>query len=89
MPRNVTPWWIKPETKDRLKAKGKYGESQDELINRILDELEVLGLCRGCGKRQATDLETGLCTYCFGLTEQIDEERQEKNYAIKRCYKCM
>lgn len=38
--RNTTPWWIKPETKKRLEKHGIYGESQDDLVNRILDELE-------------------------------------------------
>jgi hypothetical protein len=35
-------WYLKPETIARLKKYGKFGETQDTLINRILDELEDL-----------------------------------------------
>ncbi len=30
-----------PETRDRLKAAGKKGETYDELINRLLDAVPV------------------------------------------------
>lgn len=40
MTRITKPWWLKPETIKRLKAFGQYGETQDQLINRLLDEVE-------------------------------------------------
>jgi hypothetical protein len=42
MARLTKTWWLKPETIKRLKVFGQYGETQDTLINRILDELEYL-----------------------------------------------
>jgi hypothetical protein len=38
-PQDVKYWRLKPETDARLRKRGKFGESQDELINRILDRL--------------------------------------------------
>lgn len=32
---------VKTETRDRLNDVGKRGESYDDIINRILDELEL------------------------------------------------
>lgn len=40
MTRLTKPWWLKPETIERLKAFGQYGETQDQLINRLIDEIE-------------------------------------------------
>lgn len=40
MVRLTKAWWLKPETIKRLKAFGHYGETQDQLINRLLDECE-------------------------------------------------
>ena len=38
---------IRKETKERLKSYGSFGESWDQLINRILDEIERLRKERG------------------------------------------
>jgi hypothetical protein len=42
MARKTHPWWLKDATIERLSKYGKFRESQDKLINRILDELEDL-----------------------------------------------
>lgn len=42
MTRLTKPWWLKPETIERLRAFGQYGETQDSLINRLLDRIEEL-----------------------------------------------
>jgi hypothetical protein len=42
MAKNTKPWWLKVATIERLKKFGKFGESQDSLINRLLDEIEDL-----------------------------------------------
>jgi len=36
---SVTTIKIAPETRDRLKAVGKKGETYDDLLNRLLDEI--------------------------------------------------
>jgi len=38
----VRYWRIKPKTDERIRKLGRFGESQDELINRILDRLEEI-----------------------------------------------
>ena len=35
---------VRTETKDRLKAIGRKGESYDAVINRIIDEREAYGI---------------------------------------------
>ena len=42
MARKTFPWWLKPATIERLSNEGKFHESQDGLINRLLDELQEL-----------------------------------------------
>lgn len=38
--KKVTTIQLRPETKERLKKYGEMGMSYDEVINRILDELD-------------------------------------------------
>jgi hypothetical protein len=38
--QDLTTIQLKKKTRDRLKKKGDKGESYDDLINRILDEIE-------------------------------------------------
>ena len=38
----MTTIWLTKNTKDRFFAVGRYGESQDDIMNRILDIVEPI-----------------------------------------------
>lgn len=63
MTEDKVSWWLSPKTAERLKLQGKFGDTQNDVVARLLDELDEK-------ERTIIELERT-------IEEQQDKEREK------------